>query len=393
MTDRTTVILRTWLRFLIAVIAMAGCHSDAQTDDTAVSGVFNQNVAVSASAFNKTISGKTVHLYTLRNAKGAKAQITNYGGRLVSLWVPDKNGTMTDVVAGFNSINAYQQSTGRYYGAIIGRYANRIAKGRFSLDGKTYQLYVNKYPNTLHGGKNGFQDAVWDARQINTKLLELTYISKNMDQGFPGNLRVTVTYELNDDNGLKISYQALSDQNTVINLTNHAFFNLNGVTGGSITNHKVIINSSRFTPVDSTMIPNGKLEPIAGTPFDFGKLTKIGERINEQNRQLRLAKGYDHNFALNPHTITEPVALARGDKSGIIMKVYTTEPGLQFYSGNNMKGENLMKGGYKDEARTAFCMETQHFPDSPNQSSFPSTVLKAGALFKSATIYKFSTSR
>jgi aldose 1-epimerase len=389
----TNVELRIKWSLVLAAVWIVACNSNSQTGSTAKDSLSNnyKSLDVSVSAFDKTINGKAVHLYTLRNSKGIKAQITNYGGRLVSLCVPDKNSKMTDVVAGLNSIDDYQKSTGRYYGAIVGRYANRIANGTFTLDGKTYQLFINKSPNTLHGGKNGFQDAVWDARQLNTQTLELSYLSKNMDQGFPGNLKVTVTYKLTDDNGLKINYHAVSDQNTVVNLTNHAFFNLNGVTGGSIVNHKVIINASQFTPVDRTMIPTGKLKNVAGTPFYFGKLTTIGNRIDQQSSQLHLTKGYDHNYVLRSHTIVEPVALVQGDRSHIVMEVYTTEPGLQFYTGNNMKGENLMKGGYKDDARTAFCMETQHFPDSPNQSAFPSTLLKAGESFKSTTIYKFST--
>ncbi len=378
---------------LLIAVWLAACNLKRQKDVNSTKDVLIEsgNVAILASAFNKTINGRAVHLYTLRNPNGVKAQVTNYGGRLVSLIVPNKERQPTDVIVGFSSIDGYQQSTGRYYGAIVGRYANRIAKGRFQLDGKTYQLFVNKRPNTLHGGKNGFQDAVWDARQINTQKLELTYISKNIDQGFPGNLKVKVTYELLDNNGLNITYYAVSDQNTVINLTNHAFFNLNGVTSGRITEHKVKINANRFTSVDSTMIPTGKLRYVAGTPFDFIKLTAIGTRINEDYSDLKLAKGFDHNYVLNKHTIAEPVAIAQGDKSGIVMKVYTTEPGLQFYSGNNMKGENLMKGGHKDEPRTAFCMETQHFPDSPNQPAFPSTMLKAGVPFKSITIYQFGS--
>ena len=387
----TNVELRIKWSLVLAAVWIVACNSNSQTGSTAKDSLSNnyKSLDVSVSAFDKTINGKAVHLYTLRNSKGIKAQITNYGGRLVSLCVPDKNSKMTDVVAGLSSIDDYQKSTGRYYGAIVGRYANRIANGTFTLEGKMYQLFINKSPNTLHGGKNGFQDAVWDARQLNTQTLELSYLSKNMDQGFPGNLKVTVTYKLTDDNGLKINYHAVSDQNTVINLTNHAFFNLNGVTSGLITEHKVKINANRFTPVDSTMIPTGKLKPVTMTPFNFITLTAIGTRINEHNSDLKLAKGFDHNYVLNKHTITEPVAIAQGDKSGIVMKVYTTEPGLQFYSGNNMKGENLMKGGHKDEPRTAFCMETQHFPDSPNQPAFPSTMLKAGVPFKSTTVYQF----
>jgi aldose 1-epimerase len=297
---------------LLIAIWLVACNYNKQKDVNLAKGtpVKSGNGAISASAFNETVNGKAVHLYNLRNTNGVKAQITNYGGRLVSLMVPNKEHRPTDVIVGFNSIDGYQQSTGRYYGAIVGRYANRIAKGKFTLDGKTYQLFVNKSPNTLHGGKNGFQDAVWDARQVNSKTLELKYLSKALDQGFPGNLEVKVIYELTDDNSLKISYQAVSNQNTVINLTNHAFFNLNGEASGSVLNHWVTIKASQFTQVDSTMIPTGKLEPVAGTPFDFTKPTIIGARVNEQNRQLNLAKGYDHNYVLKPHTLTEPVAVA-----------------------------------------------------------------------------------
>ncbi|WP_342645417.1 aldose epimerase family protein [Mucilaginibacter sp. CSA2-8R] len=380
---------------LLTVVCLVACNYNKQKDYSLAKGNPGKsgNGAISASAFNKEVNGKAVHLYNLRNTNGVKAQITNYGGRLVSLLVPNKKHRPTDVIVGFSSIDGYQQSTGRYYGAIVGRYANRIAKGKFTLDGKTYQLFVNKSPNTLHGGKNGFQDAVWDARQLNSTMLELKYLSKALDQGFPGNLEVKVIYELTDDNSLKISYQAVSNQNTVVNLTNHAFFNLNGEASGSILNHQVTIKASQFTPIDSTMIPTGKYEPIVGTPFDFTKPAIIGARINEQNRQLSLAKGYDHNYVLKTHTLTEAVAVAQGDKSGVVMTVYTTEPGLQFYSGNNMKGDNLMKNGHKDERQTAFCMETQHFPDSPNQPLFPSTKLKAGSIYKSTTIYHFGLSR
>jgi aldose 1-epimerase len=380
---------------LLIAIWLVACNYNKQKDDNLAKGISlkSGNGAISAPAFNETVNGKAVHLYNLRNTNGVKAQITNYGGRLVSLVVPNKEQRPTDVIVGFNNIDAYQQSKGRYYGAIVGRYANRIAKGQFTLDGKIYRLYVNKSPNTLHSGKNGFQDAVWDARQVNSETLELKYFSKALDQGFPGNLEVKVIYELTSDNSLKISYQAVSSQNTVINLTNHAFFNLNGEASGSILNHQVTIKASQFTPVDSTMIPTGKLEPVAGTPFDFTKPTIIGARVNEQNRQLNLAKGYDHNYVLKPHTLIEPVAVAQGDKSGVVMTVYTTEPGLQFYSGNNMKGENVMKNGHKDGRQTAFCRETQHFPDSPNQPLFPSTTLKARSIYKSTTIYRFGLSR
>ena len=347
-------------------------------------------VELSAKAFEKTIDGKPVQLYTLENKNGAKAMITNYGGRLVSLLVPDKNQQLTDVVAGFSDVQGYQQSTEPYFGATIGRYGNRIAKGKFSLGGKSYQLFTNNGSNTLHGGKKGFQDVVWDAKKINEQTLELSYLSKDMEEGFPGNLKVKVVYTLEDDNALKITYDATTDKNTVVNLTNHAFFNLNGASSGNILNHLVKINANGYTPVDSTLIPKGQIEPVQGTPFDFTNPKTIGERIEADNEQLKFGKGYDHNFVLNKHAAEEPVAIVTGDKTGVVMEVYTDQPGLQFYSGNFMQGKNKMKGNQTDDFRTAFALETQHFPDSPNQPSFPSTVLKPGVTYHTETIYKFS---
>ncbi len=382
----------------LAVIMLAACsgpssqHNDTH-DSTAVSSRSTASDTVNAAAFNRTIDGKPVQLYTLYNRNGMRAQITNYGGRLVSLWVPDKNGKPTDVVAGFNLVEGYQHSAEPYFGATIGRYGNRIAKGRFTLDGKAYKLFTNNGVNTLHGGKKGFQDVVWDAEQLNDNTLQLSYVSKDMEEGFPGNLSVKVTYELTMDNGLKITYRATTDKRTVVNLTNHAFFNLNGEASGSILQHQVRINADRYTPVDSTLIPTGKLEPVKGTPFDFVKMETIGARINQKDQQLANGKGYDHNYVLNPHQFGDAVAEVIGDKSGIAMTVYTTEPGLQFYSGNFMQSKNSMKGGHKDDLRTAFCMETQHFPDSPNQPQFPSTVLDPGKVYQSTSLYLFGAKK
>ena len=345
---------------------------------------------LNAQGFETTIDGKQVQLYTLENKNGAKAMITNYGGRLVSLLVPDKKQQLTDVVAGFNDVQGYQQSAEPYFGATIGRYGNRIAKGKFSLDGKSYQLFTNNGSNTLHGGKKGFQDVVWDAKKINEQTLELSYLSKDMEEGFPGNLKVKVVYTLDDVNALKITYDATTDKNTVVNLTNHAFFNLNGEGSGTILNHLVKINANSYTPVDSTLIPTGQLLPVRGTPFDFTTPKTIGERIDADNEQLKFGKGYDHNFVLNKHAADEPVAVVTGDKSGVVMEIYTDQPGLQFYSGNFMQGKNKMKGNRTDDFRTAFALETQHFPDSPNQPSFPSTVLKPGDTYHTESIYKFS---
>lgn len=379
----------------ITILAIAGttfvsCNSE--TKSTQVSDTM-QTVKLSADSFKRTTDGQETGLYVLKNANHAEAIFTNYGGRLVSLLIPDKTGKLTDVVVGFNSVNAYEKSTEPYFGATIGRYGNRIAKGKFSLDGKQYTLFTNNGQNTLHGGKKGYQYVVWDAKQLNEHTVEFHYISKDMEEGFPGNLAVKVTYTLTDDNELKMDYEATTDKPTVVNLTNHAFFNLNGEGSGKILGHKLQIYADGYTPVDSTLIPTGKIEKVAGTPFDFSKPFTIGARIDDKNEQLTYGKGYDHNFVLNKtkgmgmfHAAT-----VKGDKSGIVMDVYTTEPGLQFYSGNFMQGKNTFKGGARDDFRTAIALETQHFPDSPNQAAFPSTVLKPGQIYKTSSVYKFSS--
>lgn len=360
--------------------------------DTTSQGL-TDTTSIAAKNFEKEIDGKPVRLYSLKNKFGSKALVTNFGGRLVGLFVPDKEGKLVDVVAGFDSIDGYQNSTEPYFGATIGRYGNRIAKGKFNLDGKAYQIFTNNGLNTLHGGKKGYQDVVWEATQPDAQTLELQYLSKDMEEGFPGNLKVTVTYTLTDDNALKINYKATTDKKTVVNLTNHAFFNLNGSASGSILNHLLEINADKYTPVDSTLIPSGKIEGVKGTPFDFTKPKTIGKDIEVKNVQLDNGKGYDHNFVLNPHGANDAVAVVTGDKTGILMRVYTDQPGLQFYSGNFMQSKNTMKGNHKDDFRTAFALETQHFPDSPNQPSFPTTVLKPGETYQSQSIYQFSVAK
>jgi aldose 1-epimerase len=375
---------------LITTGMMGSCSNNkqkvAEADD-----IQNVNL-LDSTKFDSLLNGKSVKLFILKNKNSMQAAFTNYGGRLVSLLVPDSSGKMVDVVVGFKNLNDYQKSTEPYFGATIGRYGNRIAKGRFIIDGITYQSSLNNGENTLHGGKNGFQYQVWDAKQINSHTLELHYISKDREEGFPGNLDVRVTYSLTDNNELKMSYYATTDKKTVVNLTNHAFFNLNGEGSGTILDHRLKIYANKYTPIDSTLIPTGKIEPVAGTPFDFTNLTKIGERINTDNQQLKFGHGYDHNYVLNgtKELGMNHAATVVGDKSNIVMDVYTQEPGLQFYSGNFMQGKNIFKGGSKDDFRTAFCLETQHFPDSPNQSSFPSTVLNSGEVYQTTSIYKFS---
>lgn len=338
--------------------------------------------------FRHIADGKNTALYILSNGKGMTAAITNYGGRLVSLIVPDKDDVPTSVVWGFDGLDGYINSTEPYFGATIGRYGNRIAKGQFQLDGKQYQLSVNNGPNTLHGGKFGFQHRVFDAVQNGDSTLVLSYVSPAGEQGFPGTLKVKVTYTLTAANELKLDYEAGTDQTTIVNLTNHAFFNLNGEGSGTISQHQLFINANDYTPVDEVLIPTGKIERVKGTPFDFSRSTTIGTRINDNHVQLKNGKGYDHNFVLNSHSQSTPIAKVVGDKSGILMQVYTDEPGLQFYSGNFMQSKNKMREG-QDDFRTAFCLETQHFPDSPNQPSFPSTVLKPGEVYQSHSIYQF----
>ncbi|WP_462265890.1 aldose epimerase family protein [Mucilaginibacter sp.] len=365
----------------------AGCTSSS-TQKQPMSDTTSAHLP-KADGFKQTIDGKATDLYYLKNADGMEAAITNFGGRLVALLVPAANGTMVDVTTGFNDIDGYQKASSSYYGALIGRYGNRIGDGKFTLEGKDYAVPANDGPNSLHGGKKGFDSHVWNARQTDPHTLELTYVSKDGEEGYPGQLTATVKYELTDDNAIKISYEATTDKPTVLNLTNHAYFNLNGCGRSTILNHSLQIDADRFTPVNDKLIPTGELKEVANSPFDFRKTATIGSRINEGDAQLGFGKGYDHNFVLNKHTLQTPVVTVKGNKSGIKMEVYTDQPGVQFYTGNFMKGENTFKNDTKDTYRTAFALETQHFPDSPNKPSFPGTELKPGQVYKTTTIYKF----
>ncbi|MEW2921646.1 aldose epimerase family protein [Muricauda sp. ANG21] len=340
--------------------------------------------------FNTTIDGKSVKLFWLQR-KDLKMAMTNYGGRIISLFVTDKNGNRIDVNIGRSNIKEYIESPEAYFGATIGRVGNRIASGRFTIDGNGYDLPTNDNRNTLHGGYKGFQDVVWDAEQSNEHTLILTYTSPDMEEGFPGNLQAKVTYSLTENNAVRIEYEATTDKPTVINLTNHAYFNLNGEGSGTILNHKLQINADRFTPVDSGLIPTGELREVASTPFDFRKQHTIGERIEVANEQLEFGNGYDHNYVLNgDENGLHHAAKVIGDKSGVVMEVFTEEPGIQFYSGNFMDSKNTLKSGAKDDFRTAFCLETQHFPDSPNQPEFPSMQLNPGDIYHTVTEYRFS---
>jgi aldose 1-epimerase len=326
--------------------------------------------------------------------------ITNFGGRIVSLKVPDRRGKSDDVVLGFDSLQGYlgDNDHNPYFGAIVGRYANRIAKGKFTLDGHTYTLPINNAPNSLHGGNKGFDRRVWEAAESSDgagQHLRLHYVSKDGEEGYPGNLDVTVVYTLPADrNELRIEYAATTDKDTVLNLANHSYFNLAGQGEGDILGHEIMIEAGRFTPVDSTLIPTGKLQPVAGTPFDFTKPHAIGERINAADEQLKYGRGYEHNFVLNGTAGRMRLAArVREPKSGRVLEVLTDQPGLQFYTGNFLDGTIKGKGGKTYAHRGAFCLETQHYPDSPNHQQFPSTELKPGQRFHSETVFRFSAEK
>ena len=351
--------------------------------------------SIEKSAYGKTPDGQEITLFTLTNEKGVQAQIINFGGIVVSLKVPDKQGKLADVVLGYDSLEGYLENPS-YFGAIIGRYGNRIAHGRFELDGKTYTLAKNNGENSLHGGTTGFNKVVWMPRAFEGKdgpSLELKYLSKDGEEGYPGDLHVTVTYTLTNTNELKIDYAATTDKTTVVNLTNHSYFNLTGTPEKDILEHVLMINADRFTPVDSGLIPTGELKPVAGTPFDFRKPTAVGARIGNDDEQLKLGGGYDHNFVLNSAPKRGGLTLAARvlePGSGRVLEVWTTEPGIQFYTSNFLNGSIRGKGGIAYQKHAALCLETQHFPDSPNHPKFPTTTLKPGEKYHTITIYKFS---
>lgn len=328
---------------------------------------------------------------TLTNVNGLKATITPYGGKVIGLWVPDKNGNLGDIVLGYDSASQYPAGN-PYFGALIGRYGNRIGKGQFTLDGTTYQLETNNGANALHGGPGGFHNVMWDVVEIRPNSIALAYTSADREEGYPGTLQANVVYTLTDANELTIEYEATTDQPTIVNLTHHSFFNLASEGKSDILNHELQINADKFTPVDEGLIPTGELKPVAGTPFDFNQSTPIGARINEEDVQLKYGKGYDHNWVLKREGAGLSLAAVVAEPtSGRVMEVWTTEPGLQFYSGNFLDGSGGGKGGKQYQFRTAFCLEAQHFPDSPNKPEFPSTLLRPGSVYTQKTVYKFLT--
>lgn len=376
-----------WLKLLslaLGAACLAGCAS--------VSAPPKDNVR--RQPFGLTKDGTAVDLYTLRNRQGAEARISNYGGLLISLTMPDRNGQFGDVVLGYDSLADYIKDT-PYFGALIGRYGNRIAKGRFTLNGKGYTLATNNGPNALHGGLKGFDKVVWKPTVIATAQgpgLKLEYVSKDGEEGYPGTLTVTATYTLTEDNALELEFNATTDQDSVVNLTHHSYFNLAGQ--GDILNHQVMIPAAKFTPVDATLIPTGQLRPVEGTPFDFRQLTAIGARIQQDDEQLKFGGGYDHNWVVDkPLGQLGLMARVFEPTSGRVMEVLSDEPGLQFYSGNFLNGSNKGKRGWVYQLRNGFCMEPQHYPDSPNQPAFPSVVLKPGQVFHNTIIYRFSVQK
>jgi len=338
------------------------------------------------------VDKQAVEIYTLRNAKGAEATITNYGGIVVTLMMPDRNGKMIDVVQGFDNVKDYVKKT-PYFGALIGRYGNRIAKGKFTLDGVAYKLKGNDNGNALHGGKKGFDKVIWKGRAVESELgaaLELSYLSKDGEEGYPGNLDVIAIYTLTNDNELRIDFKAKTDKSTIVNLTHHSYFNLSGE--GTILDHLLTIDADSTTPVDKGLIPTGEIKSVEGTPFDFRKPTAIGARIDNKDTVLQYGPGYDHNWVVNQKKagVLGFQARVESPKTGIVLEVLSTEPAVQFYAGNFLKGKFAGKYGQVYQKRSGFCLEPQHYPDSPNHANFPSTVLKPGENYSNTIIYKFT---
>ncbi|MGB1204360.1 MAG: aldose epimerase family protein [Chitinophagales bacterium] len=338
--------------------------------------------------FKKVVGGKKITLYTLKNKAAMLCQITNYGGRIVSLWTKDKNGIFDDIVLGFDSIDAYLNAHEKYFGAAIGRYANRIANGHFAIAEKQFFLAKNNGNNHLHGGNRGFHAVVWEAKQISDTKLILTYLSKDGEEGYAGNVNVQLVYEITSDNALKISYSATTDKTTPINLTHHSFFNLKGAGNGNIEDHFLQIEANFYLPIDKASIPTGEIASIQHTPFDFKVAKEIGKHISTKNKQLRFGNGYDHTFVLNGKGLRN-VAKVIEPRFGRTMQVLTDEIGMQFYSGNFLNGKDIGKNNKPYNCRNAFCLETQRFPNSPNQDNFPSTLLNSGETYQHICIYKF----
>lgn len=350
-------------------------------------------MSIEKRSFGRTAEGKEATIFTLKNGKGMEAEITNFGGIVVSIKVPDNKNSLADVALGYDNLESYM-AKGPYFGATVGRFANRIENGCFEINGVQYKVAQNDGNNHLHGGITGFDKVLWDAETINASdsdSLKLSYLSRDGEEGYPGNLKVTVTYTLTKDNALEIHYEAETDKDTVINLTNHSYFNLSGQDSGNILDHRVMINADKFTVNDAFSIPTGEIREVKGTPMDFTELTEVGRNINSDYEQIKFGNGYDHNFVLNTWgKVSETAAEVYDDKSGRVMEVYTTKPGVQLYTGNFLDNSDIGKGGISYGKRSGLCLETQYFPNSTKHKHFQSPILKAGEKYDHTTIYKFS---
>ena len=370
---------------LVALAGLTGCSTLCGK---------HKECTVTTKHFGKTKDGVAVNIHTLKNYRGMEVRVMDYGATIVSISVPDQKGHFSDVALGFDNLGDYETKS-PFFGALVGRYGNRIAKGKFTLDGTTYSLATNNGPNSLHGGLKGFDKAVWTSQVKQTAagpVLEFTHVSVDGEEGYPGTLTMKVKYTLTDQNEIRLDYSATTDKDTVVNLTNHSYFNLAGQGNGDILGHEVLLNASHFTPVDATLIPTGELRPVKGTPFDFTKPTAIGARIAQADEQLKFGGGYDHNWVLDRNG--EDLALAARvtePTSGRVMEVLTTEPGVQFYTGNFLDGTLTGLTGKVYKQRYGLCLETQHYPDSPNHPNFPPVTLKPGQLYRTTTVYRFST--
>lgn len=379
----------------IALVSVK-CKSDKKADTEKAEADAKTLVTIDKSDYGTTAKGEKVESYKLKNQNGMEVDIITFGGRITDLKVPNKEGVSENVVIGFNSLAQYEKEN-PFFGALIGRYGNRIAKGKFSLDGKEYQLAINNAPNALHGGPQGYFNVVWKADEVKsgeTASLKLSYVSKDMEEGYPGTLKVFVTYTLTNDNQLEVLYEATTDKKTVVNLTQHSYFNLSGDFTKTILDHELTLNADKLVPVDATLIPTGKLDDVANTPFDFRTPKLIGKDINVKNEQLERGKGYDHCWVLNnPEKGKTIIAKVYHAASGRVMEMTTDEPGIQFYSGNFLDGTLPMPNGGTFAHRTGLCLETEHYPDSPNQKNFPTTVLNPGENYKTKTTFKFSVQK
>ena len=373
---------------LLITILLISCKPSPQENTIAMNKTLPK--PLDPSAFDQSLDGQQVKLYTLTNESGMLAEITNYGGRVVSLWVPDKEGSYADIVLGYETLDEYLNGPENYFGCLVGRYGNRIGQGTFEIDGQSYSLATNNNENHLHGGDKGYNQVVWNANQPDPQTLELSYLSPDGEEGYPGNLSIRVVYRLTNENELKVEYWATTDKTTHVNLTHHSYFNLHGAGVGDINDHMMQILADRYTPVDEGLIPTGELASVDGTPMDFRAPTPIGTRADDDFQQLQFGSGYDHNYVLNSQEEgLRMVAVVEEPVSGRRMEVWTNEPGVQFYGGNFLDGSVRGKGGKPYNHRSGFCLETQHFPDSPNKDNFPSTLLNPGEEYYSICSYKF----